>query len=94
MNAPITSLIQKSTQGGMKVQQPLLNVGGKSCGCPSDCDCGSPAKYGKNPAPTQFNSELKKAVKEGKIDKDSGFGKAITAAKYAPMKKKSCGYKK
>lgn len=57
MNAPITSLIQKSTKGGMKVQQPLLNVGGKSCGCTSDCDCESPAKY-------------------------------------APMKKKSCGYKK
>ncbi len=57
MNAPITSLIQKSTKGGMKVQQPLLNVGGKSCGCTSDCGCGSPAEY-------------------------------------APMKKKSCGYKK
>ena len=45
MNAPITSLIQKSTKGGMKVQQPLLNVGGKSCGCTSNCGCGSPAKY-------------------------------------------------
>ena len=85
MNVPITSLIQKSTQGGMKVQEPLLNVGGKSCGCPSDCDCGSPAKYGKKPAPAQFNAELKKASAEGKLS-----GKFKEAVDAAPVKKKGC----
>lgn len=93
MNTPITSRIQKSTQGGMKVQEPLLNVGGKSCGCPGSCSCGSPNKMYAESS-NKLTAKGKEAIMESNANEN--FKKAIAASPvdYAPMKKKSCGYKK
>jgi hypothetical protein len=90
MNKPITSRVQQSTQGGMKVTKPILNVGIESCST-----CGSPAKmYDKSPS--KFTPELKKASKEGKLT--GKFKEAVDAApaKYGKSmaKKKGCKGKK
>lgn len=90
MNKPITSKIQQSTKGGMKITKPLLDVGVVSCGA-----CGSPAKmYAKSPG--KFTPELKKASEEGKLT--GKFKQAVDAApvKYGKSmaKKKGCKSKK
>jgi|11_taG_2_1085331.scaffolds.fasta_scaffold24158_5 hypothetical protein len=90
MNKPITSRIQQSTQGGMKVTKPILNVGVGCC-----TKCGSPAKmYDKSPS--KFTPELKKASEEGKLT--GKFKAAVDAApvKYGKSmaKKKGCKSKK
>ena len=88
MNKPITSRIQQSTQGGMKVTKPILNVGVGSCGCKGSCGCGSPAKYGSpnKKALVGDQKNLPKEIKDKILAAPGKYGKSMA-------KKKSCGYK-
>ena len=87
MNKPITSRIQQSTQGGMKVTKPILNVGVGSCGCDESCKCGSPAKmYSKSPSKKALvgnQKNLPKEIKDKILAAPGKYGKSMA-------KKKGC----
>jgi len=92
LNKPITQRVKDKF--AELTQEPLLNVGkvsggnSKSCGCPSGCNCGSPAKmYGKSPSKKALvgnQKNLPKEIKDKILAAPGKYGKSMA-------KKKGCG---